>query len=160
MMVRTLGVVAYAAFNVVFVYFIAFCMGLGVPRTVDSAGDGGPIVALVVDLALVAFFGVAHSVMARPWFKRAFVRVVPAAAERSVYVLVASLQLALLCWQWRSPGGVVWRVTGGAAALLVATSAAGWALAFASSFAFDQFELFGIRQAFGRAAPEPVFRVP
>src|SRR5215471_7380233 len=101
MMTRALGLVAYAMFNATFVYFIGFTCGVGVPRTVDNGAVTHPLAALAIDLLLVSFFGAVHSIMARPRFKRACTRLVPPAAERSVYVLVASLQVALVCWQWR-----------------------------------------------------------
>ncbi|HVU00464.1 MAG TPA: isoprenylcysteine carboxylmethyltransferase family protein [Polyangiaceae bacterium] len=160
MMVRALGIVAYAAFNAAFLYFIGFTLGVVVPRTVDSAGDTAPLLAFAVDASLIAFFGVVHSVMARAGFKQGLSRILPRSAERPLYVLVASLQLALVCWQWQPVGGVVWSVGGGLGTLLLVLSALGWGLVLASSYSIDHFELFGLKQAFGRAAPAPVFRVP
>lgn len=159
-MTAALGVFAYVAFNVTFVYFIGFVGGILVPRTVDSGAAASPAVALAMDLALVAFFGVVHSVMARPRWKRAWTRIVPPSGERSVYVLVASLQLALICWQWRPVGGTVWSTTGILASLLFVLFGLGWAMVLTSSFLIDHFELFGLRQAFGRVSAEPRFRTP
>jgi protein-S-isoprenylcysteine O-methyltransferase Ste14 len=160
MMTRALGLLAYAMFNASFVYFIGFSSGVGVARTVDNGAATSPLAALGVDLSLVLFFGVVHSVMARPRFKRAWTRLVPQAAERSIYVLVASLQLALVSWQWRPLGGIVWTSSGAVAALLFALSGLGWVTALVSSCLIDHFELFGLRQAFGRAPSPPVFRTP
>jgi protein-S-isoprenylcysteine O-methyltransferase Ste14 len=158
-LIRGFSVVAYVLFLGVFVYFIAFVSGFAVPKTVDD-GAATPGLAVAIDLALVFFFGVAHSVMARQRFKRAWTRVIPASAERSVYVLVASLQIALLCWQWRAIDLSLFRTQGAIAIVLRALQALGWALALLSSFSIDHFELFGLRQAFGKPAPAPTLRTP
>jgi protein-S-isoprenylcysteine O-methyltransferase Ste14 len=152
-MTRVTSLVAYLAFLAVFAYLMGFVGGVGVPKTVD---DGGATPwAVPIDLALVAFFGVAHSVMARASFKRAWTRVVPAAAERSVYVLVASAQIALLCWQWRPVGPTLWSTSGTLALGLRAVEALGFATVVGATFLIDHFELFGLKQS---AAPR--FRTP
>jgi protein-S-isoprenylcysteine O-methyltransferase Ste14 len=107
---------------------------------------GGPA-AIAVDLALVALFGVQHSVMARPWFKRRWTAVVPEPAERATYVLCSGLALALLEWQWRPVGGTIWRLSGAGRIALLACAAAGWALALGATFAISHTDLFGLRQA-------------
>src|SRR5690606_15865628 len=114
--------------------------------------DGGAPAALVggtlVNLALIAMFGVQHSVMARPWFKRAWTVFIPEPAERSTYVLLASAALALLMWAWQPLPDLVWDLRGGVLAdVLTVTSAAGWGLVLLSTFAIDHFHLFGVRQA-------------
>ena len=108
------GVLCYLAFLASFVYAIAFVTGIGVPRTVDHGIAAPPAQALAVNLALLTAFAVQHSVMARPAFKRWWTRIIPAAVERSTYVLLASLLLGLLCWQWRTIEGTVWHVRVGA----------------------------------------------
>lgn len=159
--IAAFGLVAYAAFQASFVYFIGFVDDLVVPKTIDSGVARSALGAVAIDVGLIAFFGFVHSLMARPGFKRAWIRVVPAEAERSVYVLVASAQIALLCWQWRPlPDPILFRVGGAAGTGLVALSLAGWAIALASSFMIDHFELFGLRQAFGRPSHARSFQVP
>jgi len=51
------------------VYLIAFLFNLYVPKTIDSGEPGNAVVALVINLGLIALFGLQHSVMARPKFK-------------------------------------------------------------------------------------------
>ncbi len=121
------------------------------------------MLAVAIDLVLLTLFALQHSVMARPAFKRWWTRYVPAAIERSTYVLLASLVLALLLWQWRSIPAVVWEVSSTPARLAVwALFWLGWGIVLASTFMISHFELFGLRQVFavwrGEPQPETGFR--
>src|ERR1044071_199233 len=99
------GVASYLVFFATFLYAVGFIGNLWVPKTLDSPRELGLGNALLTDLGLLALFAVQHSVMARPAFKRWWTRIIPAAAERSTYVLLASALLALAVWQWRPPPG-------------------------------------------------------
>jgi protein-S-isoprenylcysteine O-methyltransferase Ste14 len=163
-LVLLLGVVAYLLGLAVFAYFVGFVAGVGVPKAIDDGVVGPWWRAVLVDLALVAGFAAPHSVMARPGFKRALTAVVPAALERSLYVLVTALLLALLMWAWQPLPWRVWDLGGGAPFGLVrALEALGWLLVLAANLAIDQLHLFGLRQAvchwLGRPAREPEFTV-
>jgi len=141
------GVVCYAIFFGTFLYAIGFVGGFLVPRTLDGAATGSLAKALLIDLGLLALFAVQHSVMARPWFKAAWTRLVPEALERSTYVLFSSAALILMFWQWRPLGGVVWSVDGDAAKLaLRALFGFGFGLVLVSTFLINHFDLFGLRQ--------------
>src|SRR4029079_5970469 len=106
------AVICYAIFFATFLYLIAFVGAFPfVPRTVDAGPAATPAVAAIVDLALIALFGLQHSIMARPAFKARWTGVIPPVAERSVYVLVASIALMILFLGWRPIGGTVWNVT-------------------------------------------------
>lgn len=159
------GVAAYLIFVGTFLWAIGFVEGVPGPKTIDSGADGNPLIAVLVDLALLGLFAVQHSVMARQGFKRWWTRIVPPAIERSTYVLVASLVLALLLWQWRPLPEILWSVDGVLArSVLLGISAAGWAVLLAATFLINHFELFGLQQVYhhwrGRRAAPQTFRTP
>lgn len=160
------AVIAYAIFFATFLYLIAFVGDLPfAPRTVDRGPEAALGIALAVNLALVAMFGLQHSVMARQGFKRAWTRIVPKQAERSVYVLAASAVLMILFVLWRPIPIVIWDATGTALELPIwVLFAAGWLIVLLSTFLINHFELFGLQQAWfharGRTAAEPQLRQP
>ena len=159
------GVVAYLVFFGTILYAIGFVSGMIVPKAIDT----GPVVpfveALAVNMALLSLFAVQHSVMARKPFKQWLTQYVPKSIERSTYVLLASLALILLFWQWRPMPDVLWQVSNRSIAMaLNGLSHFGWILVFASTFLIDHFELFGLRQVInnlvGRDMPAARFRTP
>jgi protein-S-isoprenylcysteine O-methyltransferase Ste14 len=159
------GLVAYLVFFGTILYAIGFVSGLIVPKTID----GGTVVplaqALIVDVLLMTLFAVQHSVMARKPFKRWWTQFIPPAIERSTYVLLASLSLVLLFWQWRPIPDVLWQVADPRLAMaLMGLSFLGWVLVFTSTFLINHFELFGLHQVVnnlaGRTMPEPRFKTP
>lgn len=145
------GAIAYLTFLGSFAYTIGFLADRVVAKGIDDGPDGSVVLAIVVDLALLSLFAVQHSVMARPWFKRAWTRVVPESAERSTYVLAASLVIVLLLWQWRPLTDEVWSVDPGwARTLFWVVYAFGWAFLVASTVFIGHFDLFGLKQTVAR----------
>src|SRR5215471_14681124 len=128
-------------------YAVGFFADFAVPKNVDQGPHASVPVAVAIDLLLLLLFAVQHTVMARPWFKRRWTRIVPRPAERATFVLATSLALALLFWLWRPVGGTIWSLPGPAAGALWAGYAAGWALGIGSTFLISHSDLFGLRQA-------------
>lgn len=159
------GVVAYLLFLGTFLYAIGFVAGAGVPKHIDS-GPAAPLgEALLVDLLLLGLFAVQHSGMARPGFKRWWTRFVPRPIERSTYVLLASLVLVLLFWQWRALPAPVWHVEAEAGRMLLwGLQGLGWLIVLASTFMISHFHLFGLKQvgdhARGKEPAAPRFQTP
>ena len=152
-----LSALGWLGFNAVMVWAVAFLAGVVVPRTIDGPHRVGTATAVTVDLGLLLLFALQHSVLARRSAKAWLRRWVPAALERTAYVLATDVCLALLFLLWQPFGGSVWHVTGPAAWLLWGLCAAGWLLAVVATSAIDQLELTGLRQAgWGRRAAEPV----
>jgi protein-S-isoprenylcysteine O-methyltransferase Ste14 len=159
-LVLAYGVAAYLAFLAVFAATVAFVGNAGAIG-IDARAQPGTGPALIIDLALIALFAVPHSAMARAGFKARLSRALSPAAERSTYVLVASVTLGLLLWQWRALPASVWDVESSAArAVPWALSGAGVMLVVHSTFLTDHFDLFGLRQVSLHARGLPYSPLP
>ncbi|MCG3196967.1 MAG: hypothetical protein GHCLOJNM_01448 [bacterium] len=141
------GVVSYCLALATFAYLAGFMGGFLVPTWLDAPREGSLGAALLMDILLIGVFGLQHSVMARPGFKAWWTRYVHRAAERSTYLVFSCLAMALMFWQWRPIGGVVWEVESASLrGLVYGIYGCGWVIVLVSTFLINHFDLFGLRQ--------------
>jgi len=141
------GIACYGVMFATLLYLFGFLANVGVPKGIDTGASTSAGVALSINLALLALFGLQHSLMARPRFKAWWTRLVPHSIERSTYVLLSSAALILLYVAWRPLTQAIW-VAQAAWAVTAWWSIYlfGIVLLLAATFAIDHFELFGLRQ--------------
>ena len=155
---------SYAVFLASFLWAVGFIGNYRLPKSIDVGGPAGLRQAIVVDLLLLGLFAIQHSTMARSTFKQWWARSLPVACQRSTYVLLSSLILLLLFWQWRPIPIRVWQIDGIAAWLLIGVYWLGWSIVLAATFMIDHFDLSGLRQAFfalrGAKLPDQSFKTP
>jgi protein-S-isoprenylcysteine O-methyltransferase Ste14 len=159
------GVASYGVFFATFLYAVGFIGNLVVPKTMDSPARTPFPYALGIDVLLLGIFAAQHSVMARPWFKRAWTRVVPEPAERSTYVLLSSLALIALFAYWQPLGGTAWNIENQTARLVMyQLFGLGFGVVLMATFLINHFDLFGLRQVWlyliGRPYTHLSFRTP
>ncbi|MDX1588448.1 MAG: NnrU family protein [Oleiphilaceae bacterium] len=154
------SLLAYGVGMVSLVWLIACVAGL-YPFGTGPLETTTPASALAVNAALIVLFGVQHSVMARKRFKDWLTRLIPPAAERSTYVLMAGVMLGLLLWLWQPMKTVIWTVENPlASGALWALFAFGWLYLVAATFMTNHFDLFGLRQAWLHLCGRPYTPVP
>jgi protein-S-isoprenylcysteine O-methyltransferase Ste14 len=159
------GVACYGVFFATFLYAVGFIGNLVVPKTMDSPARTPFLSALGIDVLLLGIFAAQHSVMARPWFKRAWTRIVPESAERSTYVLLSSLALIALFAFWQPLGGMVWNIQNPTARMaMYQLFGLGFGMVLLATFLINHFDLFGLRQVWlyliGKPYTQLTFRTP
>jgi methanethiol S-methyltransferase len=155
------GVVSYVLFLAVFLYAVGFIGGFATPTRLDGPVTTPLGFAALVNALLIAVFGLQHSVMARPGFKRWWTKLVPTSVERSTYVLASNLALGLLYWQWQPMGSMVWDLQDPRAkAACWALYAVGWVTVLITTFLINHFDLFGLRQVWLAFCGRPYTSLP
>lgn len=104
--------------------------------------------AILVNLLILLLFGLHHSIAARSSFKEKLTRIMPAAIERSTYVIISGLFMFAICLYWQPLAGTVWMteniITVG---ILKAVHLLGWLTLVAATFEIDHFHLMGLKQS-------------
>lgn len=143
------GIVAYCIFLVAFLYAIGFVGNIFVPKTIDSGVEPTLLKAILTNTILLSVFALQHSVMARPKFKEWFTSIFSHAMERSTYILLSSLSLLLVYWQWQPITTLVWETENTIlSSILTGIFFLGWLIVLLSTFMINHFELFGLAQIF------------
>ncbi|KUO54534.1 MAG: hypothetical protein APF82_05375 [Sphingomonadales bacterium BRH_c42] len=164
--VMLVSLACYAAFFVTFLYLIGFVGGFAfMPSHVDKGMQALQFNAVLVDIGLIALFGIQHSVMARKGFKQSWTRIVPVPLERSIYCLATVLVLVTMYRFWQPIEGSLWSMEGeGARTVMWALFWLGWGTVLLSTFLLNHFELFGLQQAWmhlrEKEASPPQMRSP
>lgn len=159
------AVVSYTIGLASIVYYAGFLAEIAVPKAINAGNPGSAGLALAVNVLLLVLFGLQHSVMARQGFKSWVKQWISSAAVRSLYILMSSVAVALICWLWRPMPyelydlrSTIWGNT------LTVLYFAGWAVGLFSTFLIDHFDLFGLKQAWynwsGRTDFRYRFRTP
>ncbi len=156
------GIAVYVTFLVTFLYSIGFVGNVLVPKSIDSGAQGPVGVSLMINLVLLSVFALQHSIMARPAFKRVWIKVIPKSAERSTYILMTCVALVLIFVFWQPLPAVVWDVRNTVLdTALTVLFWIGWLVVLASTFMIDHFDLFGLKQIYAnlklREATRPGF---
>jgi protein-S-isoprenylcysteine O-methyltransferase Ste14 len=143
------GIVAYCIFLIAFLYAIGFAGNLFVPKTIDSGVEPTLPKAILTNIILLSIFALQHSIMARPKFKEWFISIFSHAMERSTYILLSSLALVLVYWQWQPITTLVWETESTIFSnILTGIFFLGWLIVLLSTFMINHFELFGLAQIF------------
>ncbi|MFD0525959.1 hypothetical protein [Paractinoplanes durhamensis] len=143
MLILGYAVIAYTVFLLSSAWAVYFLAG-----GIDGPAVSSPWVALAVDGALLLAFAVQHSVMARAGVKQRLTRLIPAAAERSTYVLVAGLLLLAQFVFWQPVPAALWHVGAPWSVAIWVVYAAGWVLVVVSTYAVDHADFLGLKQAY------------
>lgn len=158
------GLLAYIIFLVAFLYAIGFVGNILVSKSIDSGTEMDLLPSLAINLVLLSLFAFQHSIMARPAFKKWFINIFGEAMERSTYILLSSLALILVYWQWIPMNDIIWEAENAVFSnILLGIFFMGWLIVFLSTFMISHFQLFGLTQIFNnlknRQNASPSFQV-
>jgi len=141
------GITTYILGSAALVYLIAFLFNLYVPKSIDSGDAGNMTSAIIINLSLITMFGLQHSFMARPAFKKWLTNAIPKAAERSTFMLATAIITFTLCMLWQAMPAIAWQAENETLHnTLLAIGLGGWAMVFYATFLINHFDLFGLRQ--------------
>lgn len=147
------SVLCYLIGSSALAYLILFTGDMAVPWTVNTASPIAPSLgtfsALLWNSVLIAIWGSQHSIMANPTFKAAWTKIVPAAVERSTYLLFVAAFTAFLVAFWAPIPVTLWDFSDSlVGTILLVGFFAGWTITMTSTFLINHFHLFGLTQAY------------
>ena len=150
------GVLSYFVFFIAFLYSIGFVGGLLVPKDINMGMESNLTESIIINLLLLSVFAIQHTIMARPSFKKWWTKIIDPAMERSTFVLLTSLILLLIFWQWRPMTEMVWEVQNETLAFIINIIFwLGWLIVFLSTFMINHFHLFGLDQVYNNFKSKP-----
>ncbi len=117
--------------------------------------------AIAINLGLIALFGIQHSVMARQPVKLWMNRVLPAALNRAMFVLMSSVCLGLMILAWQPVEGILWQSDSKSLTTVIyAIQGFGWLFMFTATLLIDHLDLFGIKQTLAKDQESGSLKTP
>jgi len=154
------GILAYNI-GVAGLLWIILAMGGMAPVGFSPLQTSSVSAAILINLGLIALFGLQHSIMARAGFKQRIKQVLPEATERSTFVLLSGVCMAIAIYFWQPIAGNIWTVENTfAQAALWTAYAVGWGYLFIATFVTNHFELMGLRQVYLYFTGKPYTKLP
>lgn len=136
------GIICYYAFIGCAFFAIAFTGNFIVAKTIDSEPEMPLFESIIINLFLLVLF-----ILQLRGFRQGWVKIIPVTLQRSTYVLLVSVCLMLLMWQWQPVGGIIWLTEDEVLkALLQIIYFSGWSIVLVTTFLMNHSDLFGLRQ--------------
>jgi methanethiol S-methyltransferase len=155
------GLFCFLLFNATAIYMVILISPLFEPKLIDVGTEIPFAQALFINLGLISLFGLQHSVMARPQFKQGWMKIVPTHLERSTYVLISTLVLILLIWQWQPLPAVIWKVENTIGYwILFGLFWFGWLFSGLAGSLINPYDLIGLRQVYLYCHNKPYTPIP
>jgi protein-S-isoprenylcysteine O-methyltransferase Ste14 len=160
------ALLAAAAFNLSSLWAFMFLANIqvGLP-TIDAPTTREIAAAVAINVALLAAFGLHHSLMARPRLRALTARLTGPLLERPFYILTAACALMTVMGLWQPIPAPIWRVTDEPVrSAFFVLYGFGWVVVIVSLKAIDQWGFLGLRQIIAalrsNAASEAPFQTP
>ncbi len=158
-----LGLYALTAYCIGFASLLAlmaFLLNLA-PWGIDRGAAANELIAILADTLLLTVYFALHSVMARPAFKARWTRLIPPVLERSTYVLISGLTLAVVITLWQPLPWLLWQAESGwLNVTLYSLHGAGWLIMVLATFHINHFDFFGLGPVWRYIRRQPARETP
>lgn len=142
------GLTGYLVGLVSLLWFI-LAMGGIAPTAISPLQSSATFDAIAINVGLIVLFGLQHSIMARPVFKKMMHNILPQATERATFLLFTGLTLMFAIVFWQPLPGLVWQVENASLMIgLWVLYGLGWTYLLLATFVTNHFELMGLRQVY------------